>query len=397
VSDFIIQSELGADLILPVNKEYSDFFRKDRITVLGLTVRNQEYLDENELDNNSIFLHTDVFGFLSDLLDVQWGNGFWVRAKDDFSRLRDPLDTEIRLLRQQGLTPVKNFHDFARTENTANLDVGWKGSQLDAAVGYENYHLWLDDEDLLQAEHVRHNWHAEVGMPIPEFEKQRGFIRGDYWTYNFARAPVRNDDGSVAFHEQRLNDARVYRGVLGAEGPVYNDRLHTRVESGYESWVPGDEAAGGGDRNQFHHWVGLAQIQYQPWEELKDTKVLLQYRRTVGYSAISNFNAVHEGLLQLKHGIIPDRLDADFSISFTSTVPSDGPRRKLLETGVGATYHLYKQVDLSLRYVFRHQTASDEIVTNSAFGRGSRLFEYSIESNGDFYQNIVELALLLHF
>jgi hypothetical protein len=183
---------------------------------------------------------------------------------------------------------------------------------------------------------------------------------------------------------------------VGLEGPLYYDRIRTRFEAGHESWEPGDEAPGGGDRNQFHHFVGLAQVVYQPWED-RPTQFLLQYRRTVGYSAISNFNAVHEGMFQVKHELIPKRLDADFSVTFTSTVPSDGPKRRLLETGVGATYHLYKQVDVSLRYVFRNQTADDEIVTNSAFGRGARLFEYRIESNSEFYQNIVELALLVHF
>ena len=49
------------------------------------------------------------------------------------------------------------------------------------------------------------------------------------------------------------------------------------------------------------------------------------------------------------------------------------------------------------RYLFRHEVSTREITTNSAFQRGSRLFTYDIQSDGDFYQNVLELALSLHF
>lgn len=399
-SDFIIQSDLGLDFTIPVNPSYSKAFRvNDQMTLLGVHVKNQEYLDNNDLDNTSVTLRSDLFGFLSDLLNVSWGNGFWVRARDDYSQLKDPLDTTIRQLRRDGLGTIRTFRDFSRTENTANLDVGYNGNLVDVTVGYEHYQLLLQKAELRQAEHTRQNVHVEAGMPCPEWEAQRVFMRWDYWNYNFARADVYDTDSGLSSHsEQILNDADVFRGVIGIEGPMISDKMAIRIENGYESWSPGKEAPQGGDRNHFSKWVGLVRAAYSPWDESeRNTKFQLQYKRSVGYSAISNFNAEHDVRFSVFHEVMPKRLDADMTIAFTSTVPSNGPVRHLVEAGVGATYHMYKQFDVSLRYLIRHETTNKEIETNSAFEKGNNLFQYRIQSNGAFVQNIVELAFLLHF
>jgi hypothetical protein len=108
-SDFVIQTELGCDFDIPVNDQYFKVFGADRLQVLSFKIRNQEYLDLNDLDNNSIYLSTDWFGFLSDLFHGEWGNAYWVRVADDYSKVSDPLDASIRLLTRNGVTTLKTF------------------------------------------------------------------------------------------------------------------------------------------------------------------------------------------------------------------------------------------------------------------------------------------------
>lgn len=394
-SDFIIQSELGTDLVLPVNESYSKVFDKlEQMTLLSVKIRNQEYLDHNELDNNSYFLRTDVFSFINDLLNQKWGNNFWVRMKDEYADLNDPLDATIRLLKQDGISNVDSFTDFGRKENLFNFDAGWNGAKVDALLGYERYNLWLNDESLQQADHKRDNFHAEVGSLVPGWEQQRAYARYDVWLYHFGRADVLSLSGDVN-SEQILNDATVQRGALGVEGPMISDKTTFLAEAGYENWNPNTQGLSA-DTSSYAGFMGHVQAAYKPWDE-QNTTFSFEYQKTIDYSAISNFNLEHTGLFSVRHELIPKRLDGDFNISLTTTSPSDGPDRKLLETGCGLTYHVYKQLDVSLRYVFRHQTARNEIVTASAFGRGARVFEYQVKSDSEFVQNIVELGFLLHF
>jgi hypothetical protein len=394
LDDFILQSELSTDFVLPVNDEYEKAFHRKAMTLLGVRVRVQEYLDRNELDNTSVFLHTDLFGFINDLLNQEWGRSFWVRMKDDYSKLKDPLDTEIRLLGQTGIETVANFHDFGREENTFNFDTGWNGAKVDASAGYENYHLWLDDHELDQAEHVRHNFHGEIGSRVPGWEQQRAYLRYDLWIYHFAKAPVRQLDGTIE-DQQILNDATVQQGALGVHGPMFSEKTTLRAEAGYAYWDPHSDGLSG-DNHDYAGFMGRFQGVYKPWDERK-SRVSLEYYKSIDYSAISNFNLSHNSLLQIVHEFVPKRWEADVSLAFTKTTPSDGPKRKLFEAGAGVTYHVFPQMDLSLRYVFRHQTATDEIVTTSAFARGGRVYEYQVESDSEFVQNIVELSALLYF
>ncbi len=394
-SDFIMQSELGLDFILPVDDAKNKAFKKDHLTILGVKVRNQEYFDVNELDNNSLFLHTDLFGFLTDLMNQQWGNNVWVRVRDDYSYLEDPLDTEIRILGQTGISPVKDFSDFGRTENTFRFDAGINGNQCDASVGFEQYNLWLSDHDLDQAQHAMQTFRTEFGVLVPGMQNVRTFLRYEYSQIRFDDAPIHDTNGNTVANEQILNDANINKGAIGAEAT--GDKVQVLAETAYESWSPKKSSGLSGDDGQFSGVVSHAQIAYSPWQERKNTKFQLEFEQTVDYSAISNYNVNQTGTLSVLHQIIPDRLDSDFNISFTTTNPSDGPYRKLLETGVGLTYHVFKQADVTFRYLFRHQTAHHEIVTNSEFVRNNNLFEYQVSSNSAFYQNIVELGFLLHF
>ncbi len=393
-SDFIFQSEVGADLILPVNDSYYNAFKQHQLTILGIKARDQQYLNRDELDNNSLFLHTDLFGFVSDLMNQQWGDRVWVRARDDYSYLRDPLDAEIRVLGQTRITEVKRFNDFGRTENTANVDAGFNGAECDASLGYENYHLWLSDHALDQAQHVRHDVHAEVGTVVPGMETARVFARYDYAWYRFDKAPVTDALGNSVGDAQILNDADVNKGTLGFT--AHNDKVELRAESAYENWRPLHHSGLSGDTNEFAGVVSHVQVAYKPWEE-RETKFQLEFVQSIDYSAISNFNSDQTVMFSVQHPVIPQRLDADFDVSFTTTNPSQGPYRKLLETGFGLTYHAYKQVDVTFRYLFRHQTAHNEIETVSDFQQNGNLYEYHLSSDSAFYQNIVELGVLVHF
>ena len=134
VDDVISRTDLGVGLVLPVNPEMSKLFDAKEMTVLSAQVRRHEYMDRNELDNGDFALSTDVFGFLSDILDWSAGNRFWVRAGADHSRLEEPLDTDIVELQQIGIRSV-DFKNFERTESEFRLDAGLTENRFDASIG----------------------------------------------------------------------------------------------------------------------------------------------------------------------------------------------------------------------------------------------------------------------
>jgi hypothetical protein len=112
VSDTLLQSMLTLGFEMPVNEEYTKAFKADRLTLLEVEVKNQEYFDENQLDNTSINLRTDVFSFLSDMVAFEHANEIWVRGRAEYSKLTDPLDAQIRLINDAGITVVDSFDDF---------------------------------------------------------------------------------------------------------------------------------------------------------------------------------------------------------------------------------------------------------------------------------------------
>lgn len=399
VSDELLQSQLTLGFEMPVNEEYTKAFKKDRLTLLEAEVKNQEYFDENRLDNTSINLRTDIFSFVSDLFSFESANEFWVRGRGEYSKLTDPLDAQIRLINDSGITTVDSFNDFQRTETTGEAQVGWKRNRYDAMVGYEYYSLDLDDKFLRQAEHQRQTISAEVGTEQDFLPEKRLFARYDLQLFRFGRAPVLSTSGSIR-NVQVLNDADVHRFALGAEGLVFSRRISARVEAGYMAWRSASNGLSG-DTNQFNSAIGKMRVAYKPWEERK-TQIQLEYQRTANYSAISNFNTLHEARLTYTQELTPRQLDLDVSLGFTRTDPSDGPSRKLYEAGAKVTYHAYKQLDVTLSYQVRLQRSMREIVVPSAFVTGEggpveRLFEYELSSNGDFLQNVIELGVELKF
>jgi hypothetical protein len=396
VNDFIFQSDLDARLVLPVNEDYTKAFNNlKEMTILGVEARNQEYASNSTLDNTSLLVNTNVFAFISDLLNQTWGRNFWVHAKDEYSHITDPLDSSLRTLTSNGLQTNHTFKDFGRKENTANLDVGWNGPKVFASAGAESYFLNMDDHELDQASHTRYEFHGEVGSLIPKWEQQKAYVRYSYATYHFDSAPVVNGTTGAINDEQVLNDAVTQEGYVGVSGPMISDKTQFVAEVGYGSWDP----RGGGitaDNSHFAHPLTHFQVAYQPIEE-QNTTFQFDYHDEIGYSAISNYNYSHIGEFSIRHEAIPKRLDLRFAVALSTIAPSDGPVRKLMETGVGATYHLYKQLDLIVRYAFIHQTAHHEIVTSSAFEQGGRVYQYTLASDSSFYQNVVEVALELHF
>jgi len=396
VNDFIFQSDADVRLVLPVNDEYSKAFSGlKEMTILGVQVKNQKYASNSSLDNTSLYLNSNLFGFLSDLLNAQWGHNFWIHAKDTYSHITDPLDASLRTLSSGGLNTNHEFNDFGRKENTLNVDAGWNGAKVYATVGVENYFLHLDDHDLDQASHTRNEAHGELGSLIPGWERQKAYVRYEYAAYRFDDAPVINTTTGQITDTQILNDAVTQEGWVGVSGPMISDKTLIAAEVGYATWDP----RGGGitaDNSHFHNLMTHFQFAYRPVDD-QNTTYQFDYHDEIGYSAISNYNSSHIGQFTIMHEAIPKRLDLRFSVALSTIAPSDGPRRKLLETGIGATYHLYKQLDLIARYAFLHQTAHHEIVTTSAFEQGGRVYEYTLASDSSFYQNIVEVGLELHF
>lgn len=398
--DFIIQSKLDLDFEIPVNPEVTRVFEEEALTLLSVQVSNQEYLDLNELDNTSFSLGTDLFGFLGDLMSFEGGNRIWVRARNEYNRVTDPLDATFRFLSQNNVSTISQFRDFERDENTANLDIGYEGGRIDAEIGYENYKLDLDDDEFQSVDHTRHTWHAEVGTELPFWAEKRGYLRYDFALYKFDRAPVLAAAGNVVRNEKKLNDADVHRAVIGLEGLVYSQKLRGVVEAGYLSWDPRSDSISG-DTNSHNGIVGRAQLAYKPFEERK-TQFQFSYDRVLGYSSISNFNASHQVLVSVIHDLVPERWDLDGSVSFIRTEPSDGPDRNLYELGLGVVYHVFPQLDVSLRYLGRYQESNNEIVIQSAFEptagpRAGQTVFYELQSDGDFYQNILELGVTLKF
>ena len=206
----------------------------------------------------------------------------------------------------------------------------------------------------------------------------------------------RPNDRAVGGDTQALNDGDRKRLVLGLEGAFLSKKVAGRIEAGYRSWDVDPDSGASGDRTQKHGAVGRVELAYQPWAERK-TRIQLAYERTSEASAIANFNDVHRGTVSLLHPLVPRTVDADLTLGFTRTDASEGPRSRLFDLGVGVVYHPFDQVDVSLRYLYRYNDSRDELVIESSFARGAREFVFISHSDGDFFQNVVELGVDIRF
>ncbi len=388
VDDFISRTQLGADLVLPVNPEYTKIFKANEIKVFSADLRHHEYFDENDLDSTDFTLSSDVFGFLSDIIDFERGNRFWVRAGGDYSRLEEPLDTNIVELQQIGIASV-NFRSFERNELELRAAAGYRHNLLDASLGSEYFRRRLTDSELRQAEYERKNIHGEVGYELPWFQEKRAFVRADFDQFE-------PGDRAVSGSDQALNDGDRFRIVAGVEGAFLSKKLMGRVAAGYEAWDSDVNTGLSGDTNDFNSMVGEVELAYRPWEE-RNTQFQFTYERTTEASAISNFNSIHRGTISASHEIVPRKWDADLSFGFTRTEASEGPRSKLYDVGMGITYHWLKQVEVSLRYTYSYSDSWKEISIISSFSRGGRDYIYVSESNGDFFVNTIALAVDVRF
>ena len=326
-----------------------------------------------------------------------------MRTEAEYNRITDPLDAQTLFLRDDGATSLATFQDFERDEKRAKFTTGYEGGQVDGKVAFEYYGLSLDDSEFSQADHLRYTYSSEVGTELPWWQEKRGFLNYEFRQYKFGRSDVLDVNGNRVGRTQVLNNGDVHRIVAGVEGALFTQRLTGRIEAGYIGWDARSDGESG-DNNDYNGFAGGFRVAYKPFEERK-TQFQIAYDRDLGYSTISNYNKKHDVVLSFIHDIIPNRLDGDASIAFTRTEPSDGPDRNLWELGLGLTYHLYEQLDVSFRYLMRYQDSKDEIKVTSAFdldandgvpGPG-RIVEYQLSSDGDFWQNILELGITLRF
>jgi hypothetical protein len=402
--DWIISSRIGLMFLLPVNENYTKFFRRAEVTILDLSVDFQNYLDNTEVSSINYDVSTSIFGFLSDLTKTSGGKpyGFFYEVAADYSHVSNPLDLLERPLGPALLgipiIPEVSRQDSELRWKEAHADVvaGWRGNMFDARVGYEYDWVRFDDEFYEQADHDMHTVKGEVGMN-PSFQPQgRLFLKGKY--------------SDLSYDKGVLNDAKIWEGRVGFEGPLFSKRLRFYVDGGIKYWDSQDtggftftnaqdesEFRENPDTDDFTDPVWLGRVAFTPWEHRK-TMFQLETGRDVGWSAISNYRVDTYVMFTVFDEIIPKKLDVDMAVSYSWHDPSDGPYRKLFEIGAGLTYHLVPQVDLYARYLFRNQRSSDEIaVTFVEPNSGGGLDSVTLRSDGDFYQNIFSLGFMIWF
>lgn len=422
VDDVIFRSNLNMDFVIPVNPEYTKLFQQDALRIFQADMTFNKYVNNEQLDDFNYSLNTDVFGILKDIfpnipkLQGRWGSNLWVRVSNEYSRITEPLDVPVVEFTIPRIF-VKKFDEFERIENTANLDMGYRGNNTDWQVGFEHYILQLDDQQLRQAEHTRRNFHVEVGANLPWFQEKRGYVRYDLWTYRYGHRSGkltlnRNFFGPVASNNvipnetRALNNAEVHRIVTGVNGFFLARKLQGRGEIGYMEWDADNSGRGvnglSRDNNDYHNIVGLVEAAYKPWDE-RPTTFQFSYANGAYSSAISNFRVQHKFLFSVLHEFIPKRLRGDFSVGFTRNSVSEGPKNDLWEIGFGLNYSLFEQLDVSLRYLWRHSISQNELFIQGAIGRqlnpGGAVYRvfFESESDGDYEQNVVELGATLSF
>lgn len=389
VQDTIFKSNLDLGLVLPINDEMTKLFQVNELNVLSGYVTNYNYVNENDLDATDYGFKSDVFGFLDDLLSYSGGNKIWVRAKLNYEKVSEPLDTDIVELQQIGILRV-DFLEFERKEYEGDLDIGFREGKFDGFVGGSWFRRRLKDEELRQAEYDRYELRVQVGMELPWFAQKHGYVRYDFNWY-------RPEDRAVDGDTQALNDGDYYRIVAGVDGALGSEKISGRAEVGYASWDPNDSSGISGDDSSFNAVVGLLEASYKPWENERNTKFQLSYEHLADASAISNYNKIHRGTLTVTQTLIPGQIDGDVSFGVNRTTASEGPYSTLYDFGVGAVYHWFDQVDVSLRYVYRNSSSHNEIKIISSFDRGGNTFNFTSESDGDFYSHTVQVGLDIKF
>jgi hypothetical protein len=382
VWDVISDSTVQLALVLPVNREFSkmyeEIFGRSEVTLLSYRARFLEYARRGVTDSINQDIHTDLFGFLEDLLSLGLEGRrmtFDVGAK--YSDVSDPIDILVRDLNLPGFPTRFLVNRIRRRAIDAHATLGYRGNQFDAKVGYEFHWLDFNNDFFQQANLDSHTGWLEAGISPPFLGEKRAYAR---FTYKDLR-----------FRKHLLNDARVMSLVLGVEGPLLSKKLRFVAEGGGLYW---DSRNTGllADDNDFRGAVGLVRVVYRPFSE-RNLRVQLEGRRWVDWSAISNYRVDNTATLTVFNEF-SKKLDADVTFSISHHSPSEGPIRTLYEAGAGVTYHLFKQVDVSARYLFRLQSSRREEVLSSVDGLGNVT---TIRTDGDFYQSVFSLGVEIQF
>ncbi len=397
--DFISSTKVGLSFDLPVNEEYTKFFKRSKVRLLTYEADFMWYFRNTEVSDINHDIGTSLFAFLSDLTKASGGKpyGFFFDVNANYRIIMNPLDLIQRPL-GPALTGDPTGIPLAIGETdrlqwkqaNAEAYVGWRGNWLDIRAGYEFEWYEFKDDFYSQADHREHTFVGEIGWN-PWFHPQgRIFLKGKY--------------SDLEFKTGLLNGANIWDVRLGFEGPLFSKRFRWYLDGGVKDW---ENQADGGfvfrnaqgipefrsnpDDSDYSGFVGKGRVAFTPWQQRK-TMFQLEVARDVNWSAIANYREDTYVMLTIFDELIPKKLDFDFVISYSKHDPSDGPYRHLFEVGAGLTYHLVPQVDLTMRYLFRNQRSFDEVSVTFVGPNGGTT---DLETNSKFHQNIFSVGFVV--
>jgi opacity protein-like surface antigen len=376
VGSWVSDTVLGVAFLLPTNPDYSQFFKRDSITIFRYEFGYTAYFTDGGVNHPRHTFSTDLFSFFKDLFKVSGeGSRFYFRIKNDLDFKTDPLDLKLRNLSLIGLPVINDFQRLERWENRFDALVGYNGNRFKATISYRNEWFSFTDREFQQADHMEHIVPVRFGVAIPQHENKVVYLEGRYRNLNYRK--------------DILNDAEVWEIVGGFEGSIISRRMTAVAEAGYSSWNSKDNGLTADD-SDYSGFIGLLRLVYRPWEERK-LQFQLEAERRVQWSAIANYLVENRGELSVIYEFIPRRLEGDLTLAVRDQDESDGPSRTLWEVGLGVRYHLFKQVDLTARYLYRNQDSRNEIVYVDPVTGVLR------QTNGDFYQNVISVGIEVRF
>ena len=369
----IWETSLALGFHIPVNPEYVRWFDEDRITLLRYRIRVQEYVDRGDLDNLSHSFKSNIFSFLDNILNVKGeAKNIYFQVRNDLDFVTDPLDLEVKNLNAISLPTLKAVKELERWENRFAARVGYSGNVPFGEIGYANELYSFKDDLFESADHMEHTFRVRAGAHVLE----------DKDVYVEGRLRI------LDFDKRILNDAEVFEAVVGFDGIIISRKLKVNAEVGYVRWESSTNGATADDSDH-EGAMGMLRAVFRPFPE-RNLQVQLEASRRLAWSAIANFRIDDTVMLSVVYEILPKRLDVDATAAISNHNESDGPDRTLLEGSVGLVYHLFKQVDVSLRYQMRRQNSWDELVILAGPG-------LVFASDGDFRQNIFSLGIDVQF
>jgi opacity protein-like surface antigen len=372
----ISDTSLGFGLYLPVNPNYVKYFDKDKVKILDYKITVQEYVTRGDVDNIAHSFTTDLFSFWKDLFKIDGvGSRIYTRFKNRLDYVTDPLDLEVRDLRLIGFPTVKAVTELERWENRLDLEIGYEGNLIRGHVAYRNEYYHFDDKLFEQADHMEHTYAGRVGVNLPKFEDKFVYLEGRF--------------RQLRYDENTLNDADAWEVVAGFEGTVISRKLQVQAECGYSEWDSSDDGKTADD-SDYDGFIAYGQLVFRPWEN-RNIQFQLDGGRALGWSAIANYRVEDRGSVSVLYEVLPKLLDADLTLSVEKNNVSEGPDRILYSVGAGLKYHLFKQLDLTARYLYRTQSSKNEVELTDGTG------DVVAESDGDFFQNVFSIGLSLKF